>query len=70
MGSSSGEVFAYLIDFKTQKTFYAHLVSETGKPEFLYISETDNQEIRKYFFDNFRKDYPSFKLISKDRILY
>jgi hypothetical protein len=70
MGSSSGEVFAYLIDFKTQKTYYAHLVSEPGKPEFLYISETDNQEIRKYFFDNFRKDYPSFKLISKDRILY
>ena len=69
MGSNSGEVFSYLIDFKTQKTYYAHLVSEPGKPENLYISETDNQEIRKYFIDNFRKDYPAFKITSKDRVL-
>ena len=69
MGNNGGEVFAYLIDFKTQKTFYAHLVSEPGRPESLYISETKNQEIRKYFIDNFRKDYPAFKLTSKDRVL-
>jgi hypothetical protein len=69
MGSNSGEVFAYLIDFKTQKTYYAHLVSEPGRPESLYISETKNQEIRKYFIDNFRKDYPAFKITSRDRVL-
>lgn len=69
MGSNSGEVFAYIIDFKNQKTYYAHLVSEPGKPEVLYISESDNQEIRNYFIDYFRKDYPAFKLSTKDRIL-
>lgn len=69
MGSSSGEVFAYLVDFKSQKTYYAHLVSEPRKPEYLYISETDNQQIRNYFIDKFSKDYPSFKLTAKDKAL-
>ena len=62
MGSSSGEVFSYLIDFKTQKTYYAHLVSEPRKPEYLYMSKTDNPEIRKYFINNFRKDYPAVRI--------
>jgi hypothetical protein len=69
MGSNSGEVFAYLIDFKTQKTYYAHLVSEPRKPEYLYISDAESKEIRKYFIDNFRKDYPAFKITPKDRVL-
>jgi hypothetical protein len=69
IGSSSGEVFAYLIDFKTQKTYYAHLVSEPRKPDYLYISEVENKEIRNYFIDDFRKDYPAFKITSKDRVL-
>jgi hypothetical protein len=69
MGSNSGEVFSYLIDFKTQKTYYAHLLSEPGKPEYLYISEAENKDIRKYFIDNLRKDYPAFKITSKDRVL-
>ncbi len=69
MGSNSGEVFSYLVDFKTQKTYYAHLVSEPRKPEYLYMSKTDNPEIRKYFIDIFRKDYPAFKITSKDRII-
>jgi hypothetical protein len=69
MGSNSGEVFSYLIDFKTQKTYYAHFVSEPRTPGYLYISEGDNPEIRKYFIDIFRKDYPAFKITLKDRIL-
>jgi hypothetical protein len=69
MGSSSGEVFAYVIDFKTQKTYNAHLVSEPRKPDLLYISETDNQEVRKFFIDSFRKDYPTIKLTIKDRVI-
>jgi|CZKP01.1.fsa_nt_gi hypothetical protein len=69
MGSNSGEVFSYLVDFKTQKTYYAHLVSEPRKPEYLYISKTDNPVIGKYFIDNFRKDYPAFKITHKDLVL-
>jgi len=69
MGSNSGEVFAYIIDFKIHKTYYAHLVSEPGKAGILYISEQDNKEIRKYFIDSFRKDYPAFKLVTKDHVL-
>jgi hypothetical protein len=69
MGSNSGEVFAYLIDFKTQKTCYAHFLSESGKPGYLYISEAENNDIRKYFIDTFRKDYPAFRIMPKDRVL-
>jgi hypothetical protein len=69
MGSGSGEVFAYIIDFKTKKTYYAHLVSESKKHDLLFISENENQEIRKFFIDSFRKDYPAYKLTIKDRVL-
>jgi hypothetical protein len=69
MGSNSGEVFAYLMDFKSRKTYYAHLVSEPRKPEYLYISELNDPEIRNFFINNFRKDYPAFKITPKDLVL-
>ena len=39
MGSSDGEVIAYIMDFKTQKIYYAHVVMEPRKPVLLYLSE-------------------------------
>jgi hypothetical protein len=68
MGSSNGEVYAYIVDFKTPKTYYAHLVSQPRKPVQLYISDTSNKEISKYFLDSFRKDYPTIKLTARDPV--
>jgi hypothetical protein len=69
MGSGGGEVFAYIIDFKRQKTYYAHLVSEQEKPVCLFLSDIDNQEVKKYLTDSFRKDYPGFKFTAKNPVL-
>jgi hypothetical protein len=68
MGSSDGEIFAYIMDFKTQKIYYAHLVMEPRRPVQLYLSDTGNNEVSKYFIDSFRKDYPAIKLTAKDPI--
>ena len=69
MGNAGGEVFSYIIDFKDQKTYYAHLVSEPGKPIYLFLSVNNNQEIYLYFTSSFKKDFPSFKIASKDPVL-
>ena len=69
MGSAGGEVFSYIIDFKDQKTYYAHLVSEPGKPVYLFLSVNNNQEIYLYFTSSFKKDFPAFKIASKDPVL-
>jgi hypothetical protein len=68
MGSSDGEVYAYIIDFKTPKTYYAHLVSQSRRPVQLYISDTENKVISKYFIDSFKKDYPTIKLTARDPV--
>jgi len=69
MGSGGGEVFAYIIDFKKQKTYYAHLVSEPQKPVYLYLSDIDNQEVKKYLTESFKKDYPVVKITTRDPVL-
>jgi hypothetical protein len=69
MGSAGGEIFSYIIDFKIQKTYYAHLVSEPGKPVLLFLSGNNNQEINGYFTSTFKKDFPAFKIVSKDQVL-
>ena len=69
MGSAGGEIFSYIIDFKGQKTYYAHLVSEPGKPVYLFLSINGNQEIYNYFISSFKKDFPVFKITSKDPVL-
>ena len=69
MGSSDGEVFAYIVDFKIQTIFYAHLVMEPRKPVLLYLSDGGNKDIRKFFIDNFKKDYSTLKITAKDPVL-
>jgi hypothetical protein len=67
MGSGGGEVFSYIIDFNKKETFYAHLVAEPEKPVYLYLSgNINNPEIKNFFIGNFKRDYPSPTLISKD----
>lgn len=69
MGSSSGEVLSYIIDLKAQIVYYAHLVMEPeGKVE-LFVSNSGNNDILKYYTTVFKKDYPALKLTDKDPVL-
>jgi hypothetical protein len=66
LGSGGGEVFSYIIDFNEKEIYYAHLVADNKKVS-LYISENiNNDDIRKFFLDTFKRDFPSFVLISQD----
>ena len=67
MGSGGGEVFSYIIDFDKKETYYAHLVVEPEKPVYLYLSDNViSPEIKNFFVGNFKRDYPSPTLVSKD----
>jgi hypothetical protein len=66
VGSGGGEVFSYIIDFNKQEVYYAHLVTE-GKEISLFLSGNINDdEIKNFFLDVFRKDYPAFSLADED----
>ena len=66
-GSGGGEVFAYVINFAERETFYAHLFSESRKPAELFLSKNISEnDLRKFFISNFKKDYPGLKLASED----
>ena len=66
LGSGGGEVFSYIIDFNEKEIYYAHLVADNKKVS-LYISENiNNDDIRKFFLDTFKRDFPSLVLISQD----
>ena len=66
LGSGGGEVFSYIIDFKNQKTFYAHLFMEKEKISLYLSGNIDNQEIKNFFIANFKRDYPNLQIVSKD----
>lgn len=67
LGSGGGEVFAYVLDFNTQKTFYAHLFSEARETVKLFLSQNiADKQIHKFFVSNFKKDYPDLQLSSED----
>lgn len=66
LGSGGGEIFSYLIDFNIKEVFYSHLVIES-KEISLYLSDNiESPEVRNFFINNFKKDYPSLTLVSKD----
>jgi hypothetical protein len=68
MGSQGGEVYSYLIDFNLNKVYYAHFITVSKMPFRLYLSPNiDNEEIKKFFIDLFKKDFPATKLIKKDQ---
>jgi hypothetical protein len=67
LGSGGGEVFAYVLDFNTHSTYYAHLFSEAREPVKLFLSENiSDKEIRKFYVSRFKKDYPDVQLSSED----
>ncbi len=67
MGSQSGEVFSYIVDFKLKEIYYAHLSVIPGKPISLYLSENiKNEVIKNYFKKDFINDYPNLILAKND----
>jgi len=66
MGSGGGDVFGYIIDFNEKEIYYAHLVADNKKVS-LYLSENiNNDDIRKFFLDTFKRDFPTFVIVSQD----
>jgi hypothetical protein len=66
MGSGGGEVFSYIVDLKRKEVYYAHLIIE-GKQISLFLSENiENDEVKDFFLNIFRKDYPVFSIVDKD----
>ena len=66
LGSGGGEIFSYIINFKNQKTFYAHLFLEKEKISLFLSNNIDNSEIKNFFIANFKRDYPNLQIVSKD----
>lgn len=67
LGSGGGEVFSYIIDFNKKEIYYAHLISETRKGVSLFLSPNiEDGDIKNFFINLFKKDFPKFSLIEKD----
>jgi hypothetical protein len=66
MGSGGGEVFSYIIDLNRKEVYYAHLVTEGKQISLFLSSNTEDDEVKSFFLNIFRKDYPSFSLVDKD----
>ncbi len=70
LGSGGGEVYSYLVNFNQKETYYAHLVTEQGKPISLFLSDNiDIPQVKGFFTSVFKRDYPSLKVVSKDVVL-
>ncbi len=70
IGSGGGEVYSYLVNFNRKETYFAHLVMQPGKPVSLYLSDNiDIQQVKGFFVSNFKRDYPSLKVVNKDVVL-
>jgi hypothetical protein len=66
LGSGGGEVFAYLIDFKSRQTYYSHLFIEKGRRISLFLSDNVTPEVKNFFLSVFKKDYPDLRIVDKD----
>lgn len=68
LGSGGGEIFSDIINLNEHQVYYAHLIIESPKPVSLFISKNTDEvkEIKDFFVNNFKRDYPSLKLINKD----
>jgi len=67
MGTGGGEIYSYIVDFENQEIFYAHLVMEARKPVSLFLSPNIlNKDVKNFFLQVFKKDYPNLRLVDKD----
>jgi len=66
MGTGGGEVFSYIIDFNEKEIYHAHLVADKKKISLYLSGNIDNDDVRKFFLNTFKRDFPSFVLVSQD----
>lgn len=67
MGTGGGEIYSHIVDFENQEIFYAHLVMEARKPVSLFLSPNIlNKDVKNFFLQVFKKDYPNLRLVDKD----
>ena len=66
LGSALGEVFSYVIDFKTKSFNSAHFFYTESISASLYLSpDIKSTEIKDYFIKNFKNDFPELKIVTK-----
>jgi len=64
IGSGGGDVYSYIIDFRTKEIYSAHLT--TGRSAYASLILSDNVEdklLRQFFISYFKKDYPSLRVM-------
>jgi len=67
IGSSGGEIFAYLVDFPQKQTYYTHLIISANKPAALFFSKNcGEQKVKDFFLNLFKIDYPELVVSQKD----
>jgi hypothetical protein len=67
LGSGGGEIFSYIVDLNSRQCYYAHLFSEPGQAVSLFLSPNiKDTQIKNFFVSNFKRDYPSLTIVSKD----
>lgn len=67
IGSSGGEIFAYLVDFPQKQTYYTHLTISPNKPAALFFSKNcGEQKVKDFFLNLFKLDYPGLVVVQKD----
>lgn len=70
LGTAMGEVFSYVIDFKTKNTFLSHLFyNESVSPSLFLSPDSMPSEIREYFIKNAKNDFPEMKIVKKNKKL-
>ncbi len=66
MGTGGGEVFSYIVDFNEKQIYYAHLIAGNKRVSLYLSNNINSDDVRKFFLDTFKKDFPSFVLVSQD----
>jgi len=67
IGTSGGDIYSYIIDFRNKEVYSAHLVSGKTKRALLYLSENVTDKLlRTFFVSYYKKDYPSLQITQSD----
>lgn len=67
IGTSGGDIYSYIIDFRNKEVYSAHLVSGKTKRALLYLSgNVTDKLLRTFFVSYFKKDYPSLQVTQSD----
>jgi hypothetical protein len=67
IGTSGGDIYSHIIDFRNKEVYSAHLVSGKTKRALLYLSgNVTDKLLRTFFVSYFKKDYPSLQVTQSD----